>query len=157
MQRCICEVRLGGDLLNTVEKYGVSPAEVVLLNHIHGEGSVVNVRPNGNDRGRAVDEKADLQERYARFFKDVFPGASPQLPETFKEIGVDLHGDDADTSNASGTDANPATARKPRKPKPEKTAKTVTAADLGGAGSPDPEIDNGGDNGGAPNADGPQE
>ena len=94
MQRCICEVRLSGDLLNTVEKYGVSPAEVLILRHIHGDDAVIKMRPNGNDRGRSFDEKADLADRYPRYYAAVFPGANPQLPEAFKDIGVDLLADD---------------------------------------------------------------
>jgi hypothetical protein len=94
MQRGSCEVRLGGDLLNTVILTSVSPAEVAILRHIHGSDAVVNLRQHGNDQGKAVDEKSVLSQRYARAYKEVFPGQSPQLPNTFADIGIDFTADD---------------------------------------------------------------
>jgi hypothetical protein len=123
MQRCVCEVRLAGDLLNTVEKRGVSPAEVLILRHIHGDDSVCKFAPNGNDRGRAIDERGDLQERYPRYFAEVFPGATPQLPEAFKDIGVDLLADDE-------TDAAPRRGRKPKAEAVDTGVAIVGADDL---------------------------
>lgn len=90
MQRCTCTVRLGGNLGSTSELTDVSPAEVLILRHIHGDDAVIGFRPGGNDRGRAIDERGRLFEKYRGAFAEVFPGAAPSMPETFKAIGVNL-------------------------------------------------------------------
>ena len=104
MQRCTCTVRLGGDLGNTVELTGVSPAEVLILRHVHGDDAVVGFRPGGNDRGQVVDERGRLTAKYRGKLKEVFPGASAKLPDSFKDIGIDLLADD-DTDDAKPTKA----------------------------------------------------
>lgn len=45
MQLANVTVRLGGSLLNTVPKIAVTPAEVLVLQHLHGADAVVDVRP----------------------------------------------------------------------------------------------------------------
>lgn len=98
MQRCNATVRLGGELDNTVPLYGLSPAEVLVLRHIHGQDAVVDFAPAGNDRGKSIDERARLAEKYsAKFLTEVFPGAHPTYPATFAEIGVDVLGLNDDT------------------------------------------------------------
>jgi hypothetical protein len=125
MQRASVTVRLAGDLRNTVELAEVSPAEVLVLRHIHGNDAVVNVRPNGNDRGRSVDERGRLTERYRKHFSAVFPGSAPTLPDTFADIGVDVYADD-------DAPAEPKSTRKRKEKLDEKQpgVSTVSADDL---------------------------
>lgn len=49
-------VRLGNSLLNEVNVAGVSAAEVILLQHVHGEGSVIEIR-----KARPAEIKAPPQ------------------------------------------------------------------------------------------------
>lgn len=95
MQRAIVTVLLAGDMLNTAVKTGVSPAEILLLRHIHGDDAVTNITAQGNDRGKVgLDEKDRLKRAYsAKAFTEVFPGAAPKLPDTLKEIGINGHSD----------------------------------------------------------------
>jgi hypothetical protein len=124
MQRCTCTVQLAGDMRNTVVKHGVSPAEVVILRAIHGEEAVTAFLPDGNDRGRAVDEKGRLSRIYKDNYKLVFPGAVAALPETFAAIGVDLYADEV-----SNTDEAPKRRGRPPNVVATKPA-VITAADL---------------------------
>jgi hypothetical protein len=105
MQLSNVEVRLGGNVLHTVPKMGVTPAEIVVLQHIHGEGSVVNVRPTGKtSRATHGQEFARLSALYDRrgggfaakpgdepetIMGRLFPGAIKKLPETLAEIGME--------------------------------------------------------------------
>jgi hypothetical protein len=93
MQRCTVMVRLGGNLLSQVERTGVSPAEILVLRHIHGVDAVSIVRGEGNDRGRQdVNEVDRLSQRYKAAFREVF-GLNPKLPNTLADIGIDKYGE----------------------------------------------------------------
>lgn len=100
-----CMVRLGGLLTNTVPKEGVSAAEILVLQHIHGSDAVVDIIPQGVDEERRVDEEYDrlvaAYDRQAGGFVDapgnddgksiirsLFPGAVKRLPLTLEEIGL---------------------------------------------------------------------
>lgn len=106
MQLSNVEVRLAGNVLHTVPKMGVTPAEIVVLQHIHGEGSVVDIRPTGkNSRHTHQQEFARLSGLYDRpvasgfgakpgeegetILSRLFPGALKKLPETLADIGMD--------------------------------------------------------------------
>jgi hypothetical protein len=120
MQRCNVTVRVGGSLLNTVRLLDVSPAEIQVLQHIHGDDAVVDICSAGNDQGKQnIDEEARLVAKYKqRAFSEVFPGKRPQLPKTLKDIGIDLNADDDD---------------KPRRGrKPKGAAAEVSAGDITG-------------------------
>lgn len=96
-------VRLGGLLTNTVPKIGVTPAEILCLQAIHGSDAVVDIRPTGEEQRRDSDEFARLAaiyDRQAGDFDDqpnteregimarLFPGAVKRLPQTLEEIGI---------------------------------------------------------------------
>lgn len=99
-------VRLGGDLGNAVPKIGVTPAEILVLKHIHGSDAVVDVRPAGFDKRRRHEEEynrlAATYDRGAGEFVSrpgeeregvmakLFPGAMRRLPVTLADIGYDI-------------------------------------------------------------------
>jgi len=89
MQRCECTVRLGGDITNTVHKVMVSPAEIVILRHIHGgDDAVVDIKPTGMDNMPHANERDRLNYTYGKeVVEKVFPGSFAKLPVTLKDIG----------------------------------------------------------------------
>jgi hypothetical protein len=105
MQLSNVMVRLGGLLTNTVPKVGVTPAEILILRHIHGQESVVDIRPTGFDKRRRNDTEyerlAQIYDRGAGTFVGspgeeenrsvmarLFPGAMKKLPTTLEDIGI---------------------------------------------------------------------
>lgn len=105
MQRANVIVRLAGSLTNTVPKFGVTPAEILILRRIHGgDDAVVDIRPTVFDK--TVRQEAEY-ERLSRIYdggdgfggspdedrkslmETLFPGAMKRLPMTLEEIGVD--------------------------------------------------------------------
>ncbi len=93
MQVCSVTVSLGGDIRNTVIREGVTPAEIAVLNHIHGEGAVHNINPTHMDKRAHKEEKTRLTEKYKRHAKDIdglFPGIAPKMPIKLRDIGIDM-------------------------------------------------------------------
>lgn len=132
MQRCHVTVRLGGDILSTVIRTNVSPAEIAILRHIHGDDAVLFMRHDGDDRGRQdVNEKDRLSQLYgADRVRDVF-GVTGKMPERLADVGI--------TDEPEAEAAEPVARRgRPAKAKPEAdTGVTpVTADDLGTAFEP---------------------
>ena len=89
MDLCTCTVRHNGNLGMTIEKgehNPVTPAEIVVLRHIHGFDAVVNIQFNRQTNRSNMNEL----DRLKRFFGEAvvaecFPGARPQLPSTLAE------------------------------------------------------------------------
>jgi len=95
---------LGGSLLHTVPKIDVTPAEILILRHIHGDDAVTDIRPTSfDDRRRQEQEWQRLANAYDRgagaftsepgdenapILSRLFPGAMKQLPVTFADIGM---------------------------------------------------------------------
>jgi hypothetical protein len=103
MEIANCEVRLLGDLANSVPKTGVTPAEAAILQAIHGAESVVRVEITGNDRRSHQQEYARLAEIYGnspntdgeKIFYKIFPQTfDPRLPSEFKQVGITVTGAD---------------------------------------------------------------
>ena len=68
-----CSVRPGGDLIHDVPKTGVSAAEIMVLNHVHGEGSVINIEPTKTNRTPHKQEYNRLAQVYgSRAVHEVF-------------------------------------------------------------------------------------
>lgn len=134
MQRCKATVRLAGDMRNAVVKSGVSPAEVMVLQHIHGPDSVVDIRVTGNDRGnpqRHHGELARLRNTYReKAVAAVFPGVKPTLPETFEEAGIDTTGADELEDEPDRKPAKKAAKKRARKQDTDIGPANVTADDL---------------------------
>lgn len=88
MQVCECLVLIGGDQRNSVHKSAVTPAELVILQRIHGLDAVRDIFVRRMDR-RTHDEERD---RLGAFYGDevvsqVF-GSYGKLPSTVKEAKI---------------------------------------------------------------------
>lgn len=104
MQLSYVTVRLGGSLMHTVFKKDVTPAEILVLSRIHGDGSVVDIRPTEYDKKRTQNGEFDrLARLYDRrrgisagpddkgnsgLLNEMFPGAMKKLPLTLGDIGM---------------------------------------------------------------------
>jgi len=121
MQTAKCNVRLSDpknvDSGMVVQKAPVTPAEVVILRMIHGPDSVdgLKILKPTSDRRSHAQELARLREFYTTRVGDdgppvvdaAFPGAYPQLPITFKEIGFDGEEEpEANEAEAADTDGD---------------------------------------------------
>lgn len=107
MQRVSCEVRLSGDVGNTVLKHNVSPAEIVVLTDIHGEGSVIGVKPTSMCKTPHAQERGRLSGIYGHHVIDrIFPGEFSKLPVTLSDIsgGAADEEDEADAKKDGETD-----------------------------------------------------
>ena len=101
MQIVSCEVLLGGDLTNTVVKSNVSIPELAVYMHIHGVGSIQNLKVEGKDSRSTAGEL----ERLVVIFGDktvraLFPGAVPNFPKSLKDIGLSDEGKKDDEQSA---------------------------------------------------------
>lgn len=103
MQLCNATVRHGGSLLHTVHKTGITPGEILILKHIHGQDAVVDIRPTSFSKSIRQSEEFDrLAHTYDRasafsgspgetsksLMSTLFPGAMKKLPTTLEEIGL---------------------------------------------------------------------
>ena len=107
MQVCDVEVRLAGDVYHTVPKIGVTPAEILILQTIHGSDAVVNIRPRKQDKRGHADEYDRLSRTYDGgsihgagpddpkkvSIARLFPGPVKKLPVTLDEIGISITGE----------------------------------------------------------------
>lgn len=103
MEICDIMLRLAGSNDNIVPKLDVTPAEILILRHLHGADSVFNIRPKGSDKRTHAGEWERLKGIYGRngqstsdgstvMLDSIFPGAIKQLP-----VGLsDIPGEDAD-------------------------------------------------------------
>jgi hypothetical protein len=128
MQVCSATVRLGGLLTQTVFKEGLTPAEVIVLRGIHGDDSVVGINVTGSAKNADVGkEKARLVSVYGKpRVEAVFPGARPDLPQTFEQIAPEEEPDEynpAEDGPGEGVIADVAPARRgPGRPRKEEAA-----------------------------------
>lgn len=88
MESANIQIRLNGSSLNVITKK-VTPAEAVVLEKLHGPGSLFDF--NLSDEHKATDR--DERERLVRSYKadvvtSVFPTTVP-LPKTFEAAGFD--------------------------------------------------------------------
>lgn len=103
MQKLKCEVALAGDVRQLVPKEVTVP-ELLVLQAIHGQGSVLNITPAGMDKRTHSDELARLHRLYGKAGEEeganvvarLFPGYAPQLPVRLSDIGMAESDADAD-------------------------------------------------------------
>ncbi len=101
MQTATILLALAGHVGNTIEKYEVTPSEVMVLRGIHGEGAVTEIHPNEEEANRSDRaERARLLERYAKWqnvngqmvdtspVSSLFPGAAARMFATFDELDL---------------------------------------------------------------------
>lgn len=97
MQIATCWVALGGDTGNTVPKFDVTPAEIAVLQLIHGSDAVFDISPGPDVNRSNRDERSRLQAFYGKpegsrepsAVNVLFPGIGARLPETFDELEID--------------------------------------------------------------------
>jgi hypothetical protein len=99
MQIANCEVRLFGDIANSIPKQNVTPSEVALLQAIHGSESVIRVNQTGADRRSHKEEYERLSIIYGEtrtnsgelLLQKIFPNSFDiKLPVNFSDIGVSV-------------------------------------------------------------------
>lgn len=100
MQLCNLEVRLGDSAGHTVFKTNVTPAEIVVLQAIHGASAIVGIQPTKMDKRPHVEEFDRLTALYGRtsdglmdagngdLLDRLFPGAAKRLPVSLEDIGL---------------------------------------------------------------------
>jgi hypothetical protein len=71
-----CNVRLGGNLLHSVPKIGITEKELYLLRAIHGDDSIDNPRPAGEADIDERDHLFELARAYGR----------PLVEKTFQTV-----------------------------------------------------------------------
>jgi hypothetical protein len=90
MQTAIVEILLNGNIQHTTTRR-VTPAEIVVLRHIHGDDSVVAPLEIESIKRSNTDEVNRLKSVYGDdVFKAVFPGAMPKVPTDLSEVGVEI-------------------------------------------------------------------
>lgn len=97
MQTANIILSLGGDSGNQVPKYGVTAAEIAVLQAIHGNDAVADIEPLGDVQRSHRDERARLLAIYGRMRdqRDVspvsilFPGVAARVFETLAELDLD--------------------------------------------------------------------
>jgi hypothetical protein len=91
MQLARIQIRVGGSSNTIVNRSAVTPAEMMLLAFIHGEGAFASAVYQGEEDRSSIDEIERLRARYGRNKNGVdglmqlFPGHAPQLPESFSD------------------------------------------------------------------------
>jgi hypothetical protein len=78
-----CSVALSGDIRNVIPRNEFKPVswpEVEVLNYLHGEGAVTNIKPFVKVDQTAKAEKERLRAIYGSIIvENVFPGKNPQM------------------------------------------------------------------------------
>jgi hypothetical protein len=59
-----CVVRVGGSLYNEVEKHGITAAEIIMLQSIHGEDAVRHIK----EIGESDENDMSIRDRMANFY-----------------------------------------------------------------------------------------
>ena len=102
MQLCNLTLRHDGSMLNTIPITDAMPAEILILQSIHGSDAVVDIRPTRMARTRQDEEWQRLADKYDKgssftaapgeeaksVMRSLFPGAVKKLPVSLKEIGM---------------------------------------------------------------------
>lgn len=92
MQTLNALVAITGDRNNMVWKIGLTPAEVLLLQGLHGADSVLQIEPSGEVAREPLEEVARLKEQYPLYHERVqniwrdFPG--PMFPLRIDQVGI---------------------------------------------------------------------
>jgi hypothetical protein len=141
-------VAIGGNKGNTVPRYDATPAEVMVLQRIHGDDSVMDIEPTGTVERSSAAEMGRLAAIYgsaktednAPVLQDVFPGRVANVPARFGLLGL------SPALYKPVSRAAPAPEPEPEEePEPEPAARPTRArkakAEAAPAPAPEPEID----------------
>lgn len=100
MQLARIQLRVGGSSNTIVNRSAVTPAEMMLLSFIHGEGAFAAAEFEAEVARSSVEEIERLRIRYGRNKQGVdglmqlFPGHAPQLPVNFSDTPHAVEGAD---------------------------------------------------------------
>lgn len=123
MQICSATIRLAGSVQNTVFRSNITPAEILILQAIHGGDAVIDILPIEKIERTQNAEWDRLTGLYDRsggpdtpdgkddvsIVSRLFPGAVKRLPVSLSEIGLE-------TNEAPNEDkAEPEVAEKPKR------------------------------------------
>ena len=87
---------LGGDIGNTVPKFGVTAGEIAVLQAIHGADAIHDLEPSGEVERSHREEMERLRAVYGgasdgegqRIIDMVYPGRGARVVETIDELGL---------------------------------------------------------------------
>jgi len=95
MELATIELRLDGDMNNTVFKKNVTPAQLSVYAMMHGEDCIASLKVTENDTERTSRDELNrlntvFQTEHAQAMKhQLYPTLMMQVPTTFKAIGYD--------------------------------------------------------------------
>jgi len=93
MQFYRCDVNHAGSRDMRIHKAEVTPAEIVVLRHLHGVESITGVVKTREGKVQQVVERERLRRIYgALVFAALFPGAVPRMPLTLADCGLNDDG-----------------------------------------------------------------
>lgn len=93
MQICSCKVRLAGSLNMQIPKARVSVAEIAVLQAVHGQDAVTDIKPLRMTKESHAAEVDRLKLFYGpEIIKHLFPGLSPRLPVKLADVGLSSDG-----------------------------------------------------------------
>lgn len=90
-------VALGGDMLNTVPRFGVTAGEIAVLQVIHGNDAIHDIIPTGQIVRPQRVERERLKSQYAMarnndgraHVETIYPGAAARIFERLDELVLD--------------------------------------------------------------------
>lgn len=88
------EIQIGGEMTNTVVRDGISPAEYLVMQTLHGDHSLTPIAITSEKNTTVQDEMERLRVRFStknssKALNAVFPGARPvNVPVNFADIGL---------------------------------------------------------------------
>ena len=99
MQTATITLALGGDTGNTIQKFGVTPSEVAVLQVIHGNDAISDIVIDGEISRTNRAERERLSRNYGKPQADgtlkapavdmLFPGVAARLYENFSEMEIE--------------------------------------------------------------------
>lgn len=140
-QLLICDVALAGDIRNVVHRGVDNPVtfpERCVLEFLHGEGAITNVRDMGEVQRHQGDERKRLNAIYGSGIIDqLFPGVATSLPLRDTRI-VSF---DSSPRGVEKTPKGKAAGKRVAKARAEATNLSDDADPFAGTGSPDTDED----------------
>ena len=107
MQVCDCLVLVGGDIGNSVMRYGVTAPEVAILRSIYGDDAVRDIVIKSNEKIDHATERDRLSLTYKEDVVAAMFGKFGDLPETLAEARVQDDLIVGDESKKGGKKKNP--------------------------------------------------
>jgi hypothetical protein len=121
-----CRVNHAGNRDMQIHREEVTPAEIVILQTLHGADSISNIEKVREKPVRQEVERKRLADTYgSRVFARLFPGARPMLPLTLAEAGLSEDGRSLEQIEAESDPPEPEVPETPAAPLPAAVAEKV--------------------------------